>query len=61
LASRSISRWVPTIVRRGPIATVISAKELLQYYDKFTVGYLRRLDAALTNLGAAKVPVIPSE
>ncbi|MGX1175496.1 hypothetical protein [Pseudomonas sp. R151218B TE3479] len=37
-----------------------SAKELLQHYDKSTVSYLRRLDAALTNLGAAKVPAIPN-
>lgn len=37
-----------------------SAKELLQHYDKSTVSYLRRLDAALTNLGTANMPAIPN-
>ncbi|TWC18638.1 hypothetical protein FBY06_11494 [Pseudomonas sp. SJZ085] len=35
-----------------------SAWNLLQHYDKFTVNYLRRLDATLTELGASKVTVI---
>lgn len=34
---------------------------LLRHYDKFTVSYLRRLDATLTELGASKVTVIPSK
>ncbi|AHL36910.1 hypothetical protein CD58_18310 [Pseudomonas brassicacearum] len=38
-----------------------NAWNLLQHYDKFTVSYLRRLDATLTELGVSKVTVMPSK
>lgn len=38
-----------------------NAWNLLQNYDKFTVSYLRRLDATLTELGVSKVTVVPRD